>query len=164
MRSLCLAILIGCLPLTASAQSVPAGRGGDGDAAAPRVAGQAAASQAARPVYLVYYWRARPGKAAEYADYIRAIAEPIDEDARKAGVFEEVHTYTPAIVTGAPGADWTHLRVFRLRSYAALDAFSPGMDEATRRVVPDPAKRAENSRRSAELRDLLRQEIWFDFR
>jgi hypothetical protein len=75
-----------------------------------------------------------------------------------------VHTYTPAIVSGAPGADWTHMRVFRLKGYAALDAFSQGMDEATRRAVPDAAKRAENSRRSSELRDLVRQEIWYDFR
>lgn len=46
----------------------------------------------AAAVYLVYYWRARPGKAAEYAAYIRNVAEPIDEEARKAGVFEELRT------------------------------------------------------------------------
>jgi hypothetical protein len=123
-----------------------------------------AAQASERPVYLVYYWRARPGRAAEYADYIRTVAEPIDEDARKAGVFEELRTYTPAIVTGAPGADWTHMRVFRLKGYTALDRFSRGMDEATRRVVPDAAERARNSQRSSELRDLVRQEIWQDFR
>ncbi len=124
-----------------------------------------AADQAAeRPVYLVFYWRARPGKTAEYSDYIRTVAEPIDDSARKAGVFEEVHTYTPAIATGAPGADWTHMRVFRLKGYAALDRFSQGMDEATRRVVPDAMQRTRNSQRAAELRDLARQEIWQDFR
>jgi hypothetical protein len=123
-----------------------------------------AAQAAERPVYLVFYWRARPGKAAEYSEYIRTVAEPIDESARKAGVFEEVHTYTPAIATGAPGADWTHMRVFRLKGYAALDAFSQGMDDATRRVVPDAAQRARNSQHAADLRDLLRQEIWQDFR
>ncbi|RPJ78257.1 MAG: hypothetical protein EHM13_14890 [Acidobacteria bacterium] len=117
-----------------------------------------------RPIYLVYYWRARPGRAAEYGDYIRNVAEPIDENARKAGVFEEVHTYTPAVVTGAPGADWTHMRVFRLKGYAALDRFSQSMDEATRRVVPDANQRARNSQHSSELRDLVRQEIWQDFR
>ena len=53
------------------------------------------------PVYVVYFWRARPGRAAEYSAYIRNIAEPIDEMAQKAGVFEEVHTYTPAFTTGA---------------------------------------------------------------
>jgi len=119
-----------------------------------------AREQQGEPIYLVYYWRARPGKAAEYAQYIRTVAEPIDEDARKAGVFEEVRTYTPAIVTGAAGADWTHMRVFKLRSYAALDGFSAGMDAATHRRYPDEAARP----RADDLRDLVRQEIWRDFR
>jgi hypothetical protein len=123
-----------------------------------------ASQSAQRSIYLVYYWRARPGRTAEYSDYIRTVAEPIDEDARKAGVFEEVRTYTPAIATGAAGADWTHMRVFRLKGYAALDAFSQGMDEATRRVVPDAGRRTKHSQHAAELRDLVRQEIWQDFR
>ncbi|MDP2957202.1 MAG: hypothetical protein Q8N53_12335 [Longimicrobiales bacterium] len=114
-------------------------------------------------VYMVYYWRARPGRAAEYSEYIRTVAEAIDEAARQAGVFEEVHTYTQAIVTGAPGSDWTHMRVFRLRNFAALDGFSAGLDAAGRRVVPDAAVRSANSARSAEMRDLVRQEIWRNF-
>ncbi|MBL8985215.1 MAG: hypothetical protein JNJ80_03025 [Gemmatimonadetes bacterium] len=118
------------------------------------------AAQDARPVYVVYYWRARPGKAAEYAAYIRNVAEPIDEDARKAGVFDEVRTYTPAIVTGAAGADWTHMRVFKLKSLAAWDAFSAGMDAATKRLYPDERTRP----RSDDLRDLVRQELWREFR
>ena len=138
--------------------SAPAQTAGRNQAA--KVAGQTAE----RPIYLVFYWRARPGKTAEYSDYIRTVAEPIDDNARQAGVFEEVHTYTPAIVTGAPGADWTHMRVFRLKGYAALDRFSQGMDEATKRVVTDANERVRNSQRAAELRDLARQEIWQDFR
>lgn len=118
-----------------------------------------AAATAAGPVYVVYYWRARPGRLAEYSAYIRDVAEPIDEEARRAGVFEEVHTYTPAVVTGAPGADWTHMRVFRLESFAALDNFSSGLDAAVRRIYPDPDSRP----RSDGLRDLVRQEIWRDF-
>lgn len=118
-----------------------------------------AAQATAGPIYVVYYWRARPGRIAEYSAYIRDVAEPIDEEARRAGVFEEVRTYTPALVTGAPGADWTHMRVFRLESFAALDNFSAGLDAATRRVYPDPDSRP----RSDGLRDLVRQEIWRDF-
>jgi len=128
--------------------------------AAPPTETQAQAS----PVYLVYYWRARPGKAAEYSAYIRDVAEPIDEEARKAGVFEEVRTYTPALVTGAPGSDWTHVRIFRLRSFASWDEFSRGLDEAGRRVFPDQAQRTANAARASELRDLARQEVWRDFR
>jgi hypothetical protein len=115
-------------------------------------------------MYIVYYWRARPGKLAAYSEYIRQVAEPIDEEARKAGVFEEVRTFTPAIVTGAPGADWTHMRVFKLKSFAAWDGFSTGLDAAAARVHPDEAKRREAMGVSAELRDLVRQEVWRDFR
>lgn len=122
------------------------------------------AQEEASPVYLVSYWRARPGKTAAYSDYIKRVAEPIDEEARKAGAFEEVRTYTQAIVTGAPGADWTHVRIFRLKSFASWDRFSASLDEATRRVFPDEAKRRELMAPAAELRDLVRQEIWRDLR
>lgn len=115
---------------------------------------------AADPVYLVYYWRARAGHEGEYAAYIRDVAERIDEEARKAGVFIEVHTYTPAVRTGAAGADWTHMRVFKLSSWAAMDGFSAGLDAATRRIYPDPAEQPS----SAEMRDLVRQEVWREFR
>jgi len=41
-------------------------------------------------VFVAYYWRAKPGMLDAYNDYIKTVAEPIDEDARRAGVFEEV--------------------------------------------------------------------------
>ena len=116
------------------------------------------------PVYLVYYWKARPGKFTEYSDYIRTVAEPIDEEGRKAGVFEEVHTYTQQIQTGAPGADWTHMRVFRLKSFASWDGFSKGLDEAALRAFPDEKERSRLQSPAAGLRDLVRQEIWRDLR
>ncbi len=116
------------------------------------------------PIFVIYYWRARPGKAAAYSDYIRTVAEPIDEEARKAGVFESVHTYTPAIVTGAPGADWTHMRVFQLKNIAAWETFGAGLDDAAKRVYPDEVKRKEVMAPAAEMRDLVRQEIWKEFR
>jgi len=115
------------------------------------------------PVYLVYYWRARPGKAAAYSEYIRKVAEPIDEEGRKAGVFEEVHTYTPQIVTGAPGSDWTHVRIFKLKSFASWDRFSAGLDEAARRAFPNDQERTRLQAPASELRDLVRQEIWRAF-
>jgi len=115
------------------------------------------------PVYLVYYWRARPGKAALYSEYIRKVAEPIDEEGRKAGVFEEVHTYTQQIVTGAPGSDWTHVRIFKLRSFASWDQFSAGLDEAAKRAFPDEEQRKRLQAPAGELRDLVRQEIWRAF-
>src|SRR3954470_6002157 len=123
-------------------------------------AGQAPASSDTA-VFVAYYWRAKPGKAAEYEDYIKNTAEAIDESARKAGVFEEVRTVTPA-----PGTttDWTHLRIFRLKNAAAEQALAAGLDAATLRIVPDEAKRKANSDRSAGLRDLVRREVWTQLR
>jgi len=108
-------------------------------------------------VFVAYYWRAKPGKTEEYNAYIKGTAERIDEDARRAGVFEDVRTVTPA-----PGTvvDWTHLRIFRLKNAAAEQALAAGLDAATLRVVPDEATRKANSDRSAGLRDLVRREVW----
>ena len=113
------------------------------------------------PVFVAYYWRARPGKIDEYNDYIKNTAEAIDESARRAGVFEEVRTVTPAAGTVT---DWTHLRIFRLKNAAAEQALAAGLDAATLRVVPDEAKRKANSDRSAGLRDLVRREVWTQLR
>ena len=116
-------------------------------------------------VYVAYYWRAKPGQLDAYNEYIRTVAVPIDEDARKAGVFEEVRTVMPG-----PGiaADWTHLRIFRLKEglkdAAAAQALSAGLDAATARIVPDEAQRKANSARAAGLRDFVRQEMWIELR
>lgn len=112
-------------------------------------------------VFVAYYWRAKPGMTNAYTDYIKTTAEPIDEDARSAGVFEEVRTVTPA-----PGTttDWTHLRIFRVKDAAAAEALGAGLDAATARVVPDEAKRKANSERSAGLRDFVRREVWAELR
>ena len=118
------------------------------------------AQLALEPVYIVYYWKVRPGHEAEYAAYVRNVAEKIDAEAQKAGVFESVTTYMPAIQTGAPSADWTYMRVFKLSSWAALDDFSEGLDAAGRRVYPNPGTQPS----SAGMRDLVRQEIWREFR
>jgi cellulase/cellobiase CelA1 len=112
-------------------------------------------------VFVAYYWRARPGQAEAYSAYIKSVAEAIDEDARRAGVFEEVRTVTPAAGTTA---DWTHLRIFRLKNAAAADALGSGLDAATARVVPDEARRKANTERSAGLRDLVRREVWAELR
>jgi hypothetical protein len=118
-------------------------------------------SAADAPVFVAYYWRARPGKVDEYGDYIKHTAEAIDEDARRAGAFEEVRTVTPAPGTAV---DWTHLRIFRLKNAAAEQALGAGLDAATLRVVPDEAQRKANSERSAGLRDLVRREVWTQLR
>lgn len=113
------------------------------------------------PVYVAYFWRAKPGMADAYTAYIKGTAEKIDESARQAGVFEEVVTVTPSQMgTSAAIADWTHLRIFKLNNRSAAEALGKGLDAATIRVVPDEAQRKANSERSASLRDFVRQEIW----
>jgi hypothetical protein len=128
-------------------------------APAGHAAAQASAAKGA--VFVAYFWRAKPGHLDEYNDYIRTTAEKIDEDARRAGVFEEVRTVTPA-----PGTttDWTHLRIFRLKDAAAEQALAAGLDSATLRVVPSEAQRKANSERSAGLRDLVRREVWTELK
>jgi hypothetical protein len=122
------------------------------------------ASSSSGAAFVAYYWRARPGRAAEYNTYILTVAERIDEDARRAGAFEEVRTVTPT--PGPDGAlpDWTHLRIFRLKNMAAVEQLGAGLDAATLRVVPDEAQRKANSARSAELRDLVRREVWSELK
>jgi hypothetical protein len=118
-------------------------------------------AQADGPVYVAYFWRAKPGMTNAYNDYIKGTAEKIDEDARKAGVFEEVVTLTPSQMgTSAAITDWTHLRIFKLKNRAAAEALGKGLDDATIRVVPDENQRKANSERSATMRDFVRQEIW----
>ena len=119
------------------------------------------AAQSDGPVYVAYFWRAKPGMADAYNDYIKTIAEKIDENARQAGVFEEVVTVTPGQMgTSAQITEWTHLRIFKLKNRAAAEALGKGLDDATARVVPDENQRKRNSERSAGLRDFVRQEIW----
>jgi hypothetical protein len=129
-------------------------------AAAPSPQGASTLARS-KSVFVAYYWRAKPGQLDAYNDYITKIAEPIDENARRAGVFDEVTTVTPA-----PGTtpDWTHLRIFRLKSAEAAEALGAGLDAATSRVVPDEAQRKANSERSAGLRDFVRREVWMELR
>ena len=127
------------------------------EATAPATQAQAADG----PVYVAYFWRAKPGQADAYNDYIKGTAEKIDENARQAGVFDEVVTVTPSQMgTSTAIVDWTHLRIFKLKNRAAAEALGKGLDAATVRVVPDEAQRKRNSDRSATLRDFVRQEIW----
>jgi hypothetical protein len=125
---------------------------------------QRAATPPDTPAFVAYYWKARPGRLQEYNDYIRRVAEPIDEDARRAGVFEEVRTVVPAASADGQTPEWTHLRIFRLKNMDAVAQLGAGLDAATARVVPDAAQRQANTARASELRDLVRREVWTELR
>ncbi|HYT64890.1 MAG TPA: hypothetical protein VEL51_00625 [Vicinamibacterales bacterium] len=123
-------------------------------------ASQAMALQSEPAAFVAYYWKARPGKLTEYNEYITKVAVPIDENARRAGVFEEVRTVVPTPGPDGSSPEWTHLRIFRLKNMAAVEKLGAGLDAATARVVPDEAQRKANGARAAELRDLIRREVW----
>ena len=97
----------------------------------------------------VYYWRAKPGKLAEYTRYIREVAAPIDEAARQRGAFISVTTYVSRDST----IPWTHMRIFVLRDSAQLAGLSAELTSAGLIVEPDSAKRRQQSEYSATLRD-----------
>src|SRR5947209_10908303 len=96
-------------------------------------------------VFVAYYWHAKAGQVDAYNEYIRTVAVPIDEDARRAGAFEEVRTVTPA---AGVTTDWTHLRIFRLKNADAARGLGAALDSATARIVPDEARRKANSERA----------------
>jgi hypothetical protein len=97
----------------------------------------------------LYYWRAKPGMLAAYGEYIRTVAQPIDEDARQHGAFISVTTYQSRDTL----SPWTHMRVFLLRDSAQLAALGAALNAAGARVEPDSAKRRTRSDYAATLRD-----------
>lgn len=99
----------------------------------------------------VYFWRAKPGKLAEYNRYVRDIAAPIDEEARRRGAFISVTTYVARDTT----LPWTHMRVFVLRDSAQLGGLSAALAAAGAALQPDSVKRREQSEYSASLRDAV---------
>ena len=97
----------------------------------------------------IYFWRAKPGKLEEYTRYIRDRAEPIDEEARRAGAFISVTTFMASDTT----VPWTLMRVFMLRDSTQLRALGDALTAAGARIQPDSVKRREQSEYSASLRD-----------
>jgi hypothetical protein len=97
----------------------------------------------------IYFWRARPGMAAEYSRYIREVAEPIDEEARRAGAFVSVTTYEASDST----VPWTHMRVFLLRDSVQLGGLGAALTAAGARIQPDSIRRQRTAEYSASLRD-----------
>ncbi len=97
----------------------------------------------------VYYWRARPGKLAEYSRYVRDVAEPIDAEAQRQGAFLSVTTLVARDTLSA----WTHMRVFLLRDSTQLRALSAALARAGERLEPDSAKRRVRGEYAATLRE-----------
>lgn len=114
-----------------------------------------AAAQESGTVALVYYWKAKPGKLAEYNSYITKYAEPVDRDAKKRGAFISLTTY----ISSKPDSPWTHMRVFVFKDRKQLDDLSNQLDAALIRLEPDAAVRNKRSEYAATLRDSVGKEI-----
>ena len=97
----------------------------------------------------IYFWRAKPGKVADYTRYVREVAEPIDDEAQRSGAFVSVTTYQSADST----VPWTHMRIFLLRDSAQWRGLGPALAAAGARLEPDSVRRRERSAYSASLRD-----------
>jgi hypothetical protein len=110
---------------------------------------EATPSPAPASVAQVFYWRAKPGMLAAYDAYIRDVALPIDEDARRHGAFIGVTTYQSRDTL----SPWTHMRVFLLRDSAQLASLGAALTASGARVEPDSARRKARSDYAATLRD-----------
>jgi hypothetical protein len=97
----------------------------------------------------IYFWRAKPDRVADYARYVREVAEPIDREAQRSGAFLSVTTYQSADST----VPWTHMRVFLLRDSAQWRGLAPSLAAAGARLEPDSLRRRERSAYGASLRD-----------
>jgi hypothetical protein len=111
----------------------------------------AGSSLASGTIARVYFWRAKPGKLAEYNRYVSDVAAPIDEEARRRGAFISVTTYVARDST----FPWTHMRVFILRDSAQLAGLSAALATAGAALQPDSVKRRQQSEYSATLRDAV---------
>lgn len=106
-------------------------------------------------VAVIYYWKAKQGKLADYNRYIREVAEPIDAEAKRQGAFISVTTFISQKEDGV----WTHMRVFILKDRAQLDKLSQALEAAGARLEPDEAKRKARAEYAATLRDRVSQEV-----
>lgn len=119
------------------------------------VAAFSAAAQEGGTLAVIYYWKAKPSKLAEYSRYIREAAEPIDAEAKRQGAFLSVTTF----VSRKPDGPWTHMRVFLLKDQAQLERLAAALDAAGAALEPDEAKRKARSEYAATLRDPVSREV-----
>jgi len=106
-------------------------------------------------VAVIYYWKAKAGKLADYNRYIREVAEPIDAEAQRQGAFISVTTF----VSSKDDSPWTHMRIFVIKDRAQLDKLSQALEAAGARLEPDEAKRKARAEYAATLRDRVSQEV-----
>ena len=149
----CLALLLLLATLLATSLVFPAQRpAGDSSAGQTVTSGQGPSGQGT--IAEVYYWKAKPGKLADYNRYIREFAEPIDHEAQRRGAFLSVTTY----LASKPDAPWTHMRIFILRDQAQQQALAKALDDAKIFLHPSEKERQQQAAYAETLRDLAGHE------
>ncbi len=104
----------------------------------------------------VYQIKAKPGRMEEYNRYIREVAAPIEEEARKHGAFVSLTT----LVSRKAESPWTNLQIFEFRDHAQLESFDRAMDAAKERLEPEAARRKTRDAYAATLRDFVGEEVF----
>ncbi len=103
----------------------------------------------------VYFIKAKPGKMDDYNRYIREVAGPIDEEAKRNGAFISLTT----LISSKPESPWTHMRIFVLKDRAQLANLQKALDDAKLKLEPDAAKRKAHDDYAATLRDFVSSEV-----
>jgi hypothetical protein len=108
----------------------------------------------------VYFIKAKPGKMEEYNRYIREVAGPIDEAAKRNGAYLSLTT----LISTKPDSPWTHMRIFVLKDRAQLTNLQKALDNAKLKLEPDAARRKARDDYAATLRDFVSSEVLDVFR
>jgi len=98
-----------------------------------------------------FQYQVLPGRAADYAAYLREVVEPIDRQAHADGAFEEVFTVEPLARQEPPML----CRVFRFRDEAQLQAFAGRMAQAAARFDASAQATAQRKAHAETLRTLV---------
>jgi len=115
-------------------------------------------------IYHYEYLRARPGKSGDYDRFVKNVFRPLLEEMKTRGVWLRYAFMSVPYAGPAPCADYTHVFVAELSSFAALDREQAAWAEALKKFYPDDARRHELFEVELPgIREMVREEILKDF-
>lgn len=177
MRSLGLALpslVLGALTMTRPPDSNAAAVGTAPAAEARGLATTEPPRQAALPlpagvapqghIYHFEYLRARPGRGGDYDRFVKTVFKPMLEEMVRRGVWLRYGFVSVPYAGPAPCADYTHVFVAELASFAALDREAAAWSEVQRKFHPDDEERRRLFEvELQQIREMVREEILKDF-
>ena len=115
-------------------------------------------------VYHVEYLRAFPGRSGDYDRFVKTVFRPMCDAMVARGVWTRYTFLTVPYRGPAPCADYTHVFVAQLRSFAALDGEQAAWGEMQKKFHPDDAERRRLFEEDLpRIRELVREEFLQDF-